>query len=117
VKSLGASAVIDYTREDLTQRDETYDVVFDAVGKLAPTLAKKMLKPRGVYLNVLADSGNGEHLADLVRVKELIEAGKLKPVIDRVYPFDQIIAAHCYVERGHKRGNVVLRLAIGTKHS
>jgi NADPH:quinone reductase-like Zn-dependent oxidoreductase len=117
VKSLGASAVIDYTREDLTQRDETYDVVFDAVGKLAPTLAKKMLKPRGVYLNVHADSGNGEKFADLGRVKELVEAGKLKPVIDRVYSFDQIVEAHRYVERGHKRGNVVLRLAIGTKHS
>ena len=117
VKSLGANQVIDYTREDLTQHGKTYDVVFDAVGKLAPALAKKLLKPRGVYLNVHADSGNGEKLADLGRVKELVEAGKLKPVIDRVYSFDQIVEAHRYVERGHKRGNVVLRLAIGTKHS
>jgi NADPH:quinone reductase-like Zn-dependent oxidoreductase len=110
VKSLGASQVIDYTRQDFTQSGETYDVVFDAVGKLVPAQGKKPLKPDGVYLNVLADSGNGEKLADLLRVKELAHAGKIKPAIDRVYSFEQIVAAHRYVEQGHKKGNVVITI-------
>ena len=110
VKLLGASQVIDYTRQDFTQSGETYDVVFDAVGKLVPAQGKKPLKPGGVYLNVLADSGNGEKLADLLRVKELAHAGKIKPVIDRVYPLAQIVAAHRYVEQGHKKGNVVITI-------
>jgi NADPH:quinone reductase-like Zn-dependent oxidoreductase len=110
VKLLGASQVIDYTRQDFTQSGETYDVVFDAVGKLVPAQGKKPLKPGGVYLNVLADSGNGEKLADLLRVKELAHAGKIKPVIDRVYPLAQIVTAHRYVEQGHKKGNVVITI-------
>ncbi len=110
VKSLGASQVIDYTRDDFAHSAETYDVVFDAVGKLAPALARKMLKPRGVSLNVLTDSGNGEKLADLLRVQELAHAGKIKPVIDRVYPLAQIVAAHRHVEQGHKKGNVVITI-------
>jgi len=110
VKSLGANQVIDYTQQDFSASGETYDVVFDAVGKLTPVLAKKMLAPRGIYLNVLVDSGNGEKLADLLRVKELVEAGKVSPVIDRVYPFEQIVAAHRYVEQGHKKGNVVITM-------
>ncbi len=108
VKSLGATQVIDYTRQDFTTSGETYDVVFDAVGKLDRAQGKKPLKPGGVYLNVHADSGNGEKLADLLRVKELVEAGKVSPVIDRVYLFEQIITAHRYVEQGHKKGNVVI---------
>ncbi len=115
VKSLGASQVIDYTRQDFTTSGETYDVVFDAVGKLVPAQGKKPLKPGGVYLNVHADSGNGEKLADLLCVKELVEAGKVSPVIDRVYPFEQIVAAHRYVEQGHKKGNVVITVGITDK--
>ena len=91
VKSLGASQVIDYTREDFTQSGETYDVVFDTVGKLSPTQGKKALKTSGIYINVLADSDGGDKLENLLLLKELIEAGKLKPVIDRVYP----LGANC----------------------
>lgn len=111
VKSLGASHAIDYTRQDFDQCAETYDVIFDAVGKLSPVQGKKSLKPGGVYLNVHADSDGGEKLQHLLLLKELIEMEKLKPVIDRVYPFDQIVEAHRYVEQGHKKGNVVITLA------
>jgi NADPH:quinone reductase-like Zn-dependent oxidoreductase len=110
VKSLGASQVIDYTRQDFTQSGATYDVVFDAVGKLTPTQGKKALKTGGVYLNVHADSDGGDKLENLLLLKELIEAGKLKPVIDRVYPLEQIVEAHRYVDKGHKKGNVVITL-------
>jgi NADPH:quinone reductase-like Zn-dependent oxidoreductase len=115
VKSLGASQVIDYTREDFTQNRATYDVVFDAVGKLTPAQGKKVLKPGGVYINVHADSGGGEKLENLLLLKEQIEAGKFKPVIDRVYPLEQIVEAHRYVEQGHKKGNVVLTVGTNDK--
>ncbi len=108
VKSLGASQAIDYTRQDFTQGGETYDVVFDAVGKLSPAQAKKALKPGGVYINVHADSDGGDKLENLLLLKELIEAGKLKPAIDCVYPLEQIVEAHRHVEQGHKKGNVVI---------
>jgi NADPH:quinone reductase-like Zn-dependent oxidoreductase len=108
VKSLGASQVIDYTRQDFTQNSATYDVVFDAVGKLTPAQSKKALKPGGVYINVHADSDGCDKLENLLVLKELIEAGKLKPAIDRVYPLEQIVEAHRYVEQGHKKGNVVI---------
>ena len=112
VKSLGASQVIDYTREDFTQSGATYDVVFDAVGKLLPAQGKKALKPGGVYINVHADSDGGDKLENLLFLKELIEAGKAKPAIDRVYPLEQIVEAHRYVEQGHKKGNVVITVGI-----
>ncbi len=110
VKSLGASRVIDYTRQDITQSGETYDVVFDAVGKLSPAQGKKALKPGGVHINVHADSDGGDNLENLLRLKELVEAGKIKPAIDRVYPLEQIVEAHRYVEQGHKKGNVVITM-------
>ena len=112
VKSLGASRVMDYTRQDFTQDSATYDVVFDAVGKLLPAQGKKALKPGGVYINVHADSDGGEKLEKLLVLKELVEAGKLKPAIDRVYPLEQIVEAHRYVEQGHKKGNVVITVGI-----
>jgi len=115
VKSLGASQVIDYTRQDFTQSGETFDVVFDAVGKLAPAQSKRALKPGGTYLNVLTDSDGGDHLENLLRLKELVEAGKIKPAIDRVYPLEQIVEAHRYVEQGHKKGNVVI--TVGSTHT
>jgi NADPH:quinone reductase-like Zn-dependent oxidoreductase len=115
VRSLGAGRVIDYTRQDFTQSGKTYDVIFDAVGKLSPAQGKKALKPGGVYINVHTDSDGSEKLEYMIILKELIGAGKLKPVIDRVYPFDQIVEAHRYVEQGHKKGNVVI--AIGNIHN
>ena len=108
VKSLGASQVIDYTREDFTRNGAIYDVIFDAVGKLLPAHGKKALKPTGIYINVLTDSGRDEKLECLLLLKELIEAGQLKPVIDRVYPMEQIVEAHRYVEQGHKKGHVAI---------
>jgi NADPH:quinone reductase-like Zn-dependent oxidoreductase len=108
VKSLGASQVIDYTRQDFTQNGAIYDVVFDAVGKLAPAQGKKALKPGGVYINVLADSNGGEKREYMLVLKKLIESGVIKPVIDRIYPFEQIVEAHRYVGKGHKKGNVVI---------
>jgi NADPH:quinone reductase-like Zn-dependent oxidoreductase len=110
VKALGASRVIDYTSEDFIGSGAAYDVVFDAVGKLPPSQGKKALKPSGIYINVHAHSDGGDHLENLLLLKELIEAGNLKPVIDRIYRFDQIIEAHHYVEQGHKKGNVAITI-------
>jgi NADPH:quinone reductase-like Zn-dependent oxidoreductase len=112
VGSLGADHVIDYTRQDFTEGDETYDVIFDAVGKLASSRGKKALKSNGVYLNVERDSGSGGGSPeDLLFLKELIEAGKVRAVIDRCYPLEEIVEAHRYVEQGHKKGHVVVSVA------
>ncbi len=110
VKSLGASQVIDYTRQDFTQSSETYNVIFDAVGKLHRAQCKKALAPGGVYINVHADSNGGEKVEYMLILKGLIEAGVIKPVIDRIYPFNQIVEAHRYVEQGHKKGNVAIAM-------
>ncbi|MCL4859134.1 MAG: NAD(P)-dependent alcohol dehydrogenase [Caldilineaceae bacterium] len=113
VQSLGASQVVDYTREDFTQQEKSYDIVFDAVAKIPPHQARKVLKPNGIYLNVHRASHatrNTTMLQDLLSLKELLEAGKLKPVIDRVYPLEEIVEAHRYVDAGHKKGNVVIML-------
>jgi NADPH:quinone reductase-like Zn-dependent oxidoreductase len=110
VKSLGAVKVIDYTREHFIPSGETYDVIFDAVGKLSPSQAKTARKQASIYLHVHVDSNGSDKVENLLLLKELIEAGKLKPVIDRVYAMEQIVEAHRYVEQGHKKGNVVITL-------
>ena len=117
VRSLGAEKVIDYTQEDFSQGDETYDVIFDAVD-LYPGDYKKSLSETGIYLNVDASSDKikKKDVPSLLNeLKKIIEAGKLKAVIDRVYPIEQIVEAHRYVDEGHKKGNVVISVADNNK--
>ncbi|MFX1545189.1 MAG: NAD(P)-dependent alcohol dehydrogenase [Promethearchaeota archaeon] len=106
VRSLGANEVIDYTQEDFTEREDTYDVIFDAVGKITKKRYKYSLKKKGVFLSV--KSSTSETKEKLAFLKELTEAGKLRSVIDRHYPLEQTAEAHRYVDKGHKKGNVVI---------
>jgi NADPH:quinone reductase-like Zn-dependent oxidoreductase len=128
VKSLGADKVIDYTKEDFTQSGETYDLVFDILGKSSFSRCKGSLKPNGRYLlasfkmrdlvDMLWTSLVGSKKVvcaiapgsteDLNSVKELIEAGKIRAVIDRRFPLEQAAEAHRYVEEGHKKGHIVI---------
>jgi len=109
VKSLGADKLIDYTQEDFTESDENYDVIFDTVGKIAYSNRKKSLTKSGIYISALAMTGNTNlKVKDLIFLKELCEAGELRTVIDKYYPMEQIVEAHRYVDKGHKKGNVVV---------
>jgi NADPH:quinone reductase-like Zn-dependent oxidoreductase len=108
VKSLGADKVIDYTKEDFTKTGEIYDVVYDAVMKTSRSRCKSLLKKTGIFLN---NNGLAKIKAeDLIFLKKLIEKEKLKPVIDRAYTFEEILEAHRYVDKGHKKGNVVITI-------
>ena len=108
VKSLGADKVIDYTREDFTKSGETYDVIFDAVGKTSASRSKKLVNKDGFFLTV--KTLTKEKVENLDFLRSLIEAGNLKAVIDRSYPLEQTAEAHRYVDEGHKKGNVVITI-------
>lgn len=130
-RALGATAVVDYTREDVTQSGRTFDIIFDAVGKLPFSRCRTSLAERGVYLTVFprldallrapwakpkvrfAATGlrpARDKAEDLRFIAELIDTGRFRAVIDRRYPLEQVAEAHRYVETGHKRGNVVISL-------
>ncbi|MFC2113087.1 NAD(P)-dependent alcohol dehydrogenase [Bacteroidota bacterium] len=132
VKSLGADKVIDYTKEDFTTNGQTYDAIFDTVGKTSFSSCKGSLKQRGVYLTVewpllqaLWTSMTGSKklmigiappsTEDIIFLKKLIEAGKIKSIIDRCYPLEQTAEAHRYVDKGHKKGNVVITVEHNNK--
>ena len=138
MKSLGADNVIDYTKEDFTQSNETYDIIFDVIGKTSFSAGLRSLNKNGIYL--LANpkitlinhqkreakksgkkliSRNMEEAKERIKqldiLKELIESGKIKTVIDRRYPLEQIVEAHRYVEEGQKTGNVVITVVRNNK--
>jgi NADPH:quinone reductase-like Zn-dependent oxidoreductase len=114
VASLGATAVIDYTREDFTDGTTRYDLIFDAVGKRKSAVAlrrcRQVRTPGGACVSV--DDGRPKiHREDLVLLGELATKGEIRPVIDRTFALDDIVEAHRYVDGGHKRGNVVVAVA------
>ena len=130
VHSIGADKVIDYTQEDFTKNGEIYDVIFDTVKTINVSRSLKSLSKNGIM--ILSAAGMPEMLqglwisktsnkkvltgvishtaADITFLKELMEAGKLKPVIDRAYPLEQIAEAHAYAEKGHKKGNIIINM-------
>lgn len=108
-KSLGAENLIDYTKEDYSDCNEKFDIVFDAVGKTSKAKAKKVLKPGGIFVSIkMLTKERNEHMR---LIKEMAEKGELKPFIDRYYTLDEIVKAHEYVEQGKKRGNVVITIS------
>jgi NADPH:quinone reductase-like Zn-dependent oxidoreductase len=127
VKSLGADRVIDYTTTDFTKEEEVYDTIFDAVGKSSFSKCKKLLLEEGIYLStvpsyrllmqMLWTSKFGKKKAkfaiasgpeNLLVLKELLEKNELRIIIDRTYPFEQIVEAHAYADQGHKVGSVAI---------
>jgi NADPH:quinone reductase-like Zn-dependent oxidoreductase len=112
VKSLGAQQVIDYTKGDIARRGDRYDLIFDAVGKTSLSSWRDALAPGGRYVSVASGPALPDS-ADMALLAELVETGRLRAVIDRRYPFEAIADAHRYVEKGHKRGSVVITLSRG----
>jgi NADPH:quinone reductase-like Zn-dependent oxidoreductase len=107
VKSLGSNRVIDYTKEDFSSRLGRYDVIFDTVGKFPKSKYSQVLTPNGTYVTI-AKLDTKQNMEELIFMKELIEAGRIKAVIDRCYPLEHMVEAHRYVDAGHKKGNVVI---------
>ncbi|MGL1937008.1 MAG: NAD(P)-dependent alcohol dehydrogenase [Fibrobacterales bacterium] len=130
VSSLGADRIVDYTTHDFTQMGDTYDVIFDTVGKTVVSNCLNMLTPKGAYLQAVAPpaiifkmffhslftskrcfgGSFNPKPDDMIKIKELVEACDLKPIIDSCYPIEQIVEAHRYVDTGRKRGNIVITL-------
>ena len=108
VKSIGADKVIDYTKEDFTKINEKYDIVYDAVMKSTKAKCKRILKENGIFFKNSQLPKTEEK--DLLFLKDIIENGEMKPVIDRIYSIEQIVEAHEYVDKGHKKGNVVIKI-------
>ncbi|WP_214817520.1 NAD(P)-dependent alcohol dehydrogenase [Exiguobacterium sp. s59] len=108
VKRLGADVVIDYLKEGYDRELGTYDVVFDASGKIEKRLARKHVAENGSFRSVAGQGPASERKEDLMFLNELFESGALQPVIDSVYPLDEIVEAHRYVDRGKKVGNVIV---------
>jgi NADPH:quinone reductase-like Zn-dependent oxidoreductase len=107
VRSLGAHQVIDYTKEDFSINGALYDAIFDTVGKCPKTQYTRALAPNGIYVTI-AKLNTKQSLEELTFIKDLIEAGEIRAVIDRRYPLEQMAEAHRYVDAGHKKGNVVI---------
>ena len=107
VKSLGADHVIDYTKEDFSATEERYDVIFDTVANFPKSQYSGVLAPNGAFISI-AKLDTKESMDNLIFIKELIEKGKLKAVIDRCYPLEDMVEAHRYVDTGRKKGNVVI---------
>ncbi len=135
VKSIGADKVVDYTKEDFTKLGETYDIIFDLVGKITFSQCKNSLKENGKFLEAAITLGvfpsvlrtsifsnkksmimatglrpPAERTKDLNFITELVESGKIKPIIDKIFPLEKIAEAHSYVDKGHKKGNVVISI-------
>ena len=130
VKSLGADTVLDYTREDFSESGQVYDLIFDTIGKTSFSRCKNALLENGIYVTTAVNLSlffqsllaalvsrrkliigiAGQSTEVLEFLKSLVEKGKITPVIDRIYPLEQIVEAHSYVESGHKKGNVVISL-------
>lgn len=141
VRALGAKHVIDYTVSDIRTADQKYDIIFDTVGKSTFGKCRSLLSPKGIYLTTVPELGtlvsplfswlmggkrakmaatglrsDADKITDMELLRNMVANGKLTPVIDRCYPLEQIATAHSYVEKGHKRGNLVITVSHPKPH-